>query len=118
MIDCNVSDRGMPEIQQLARGKIKNKGALVDTAVSKRLYVFGAKDTRNADIYISPDIPDGDRIVEFLTRVKINAVIRKVGNPAQKSWIALRRSYRLNNPEKCASVCVLVLLSLNNLIDW
>lgn len=85
----------------------------------RELYCFGVTDQRRADVYLSPQIPNCQRLAEILReRYNIEAVSRTVGNPAPRHWLALSTRFRRDHPALCSRVLLLTCLTLNHRIDF
>lgn len=85
---------------------------------ARQLYVFGVADQRVAPIYLSPSLPNVERLAEFISdNAEMNVLIELVGNPQQEQWIALRRDLR-RNIRTSARAIILTWLNLNNFIRW
>ena len=81
------------------------------------LYVFGVANTREAGIYLSPNIPNVQVLASFLEDQGLIVSIETVGNPAPEHWIALRLSVRRDIPMG-TRIVLTTWLHLNNAITW
>lgn len=85
----------------------------------RELYCFGITDQRQADVYLSPQIPNCQRLAEILReRYNIETSARTIGNAAPRHWVALSSEFRLNHPASCAKVLLLTCLTLNHRINF
>ncbi len=85
----------------------------------RELYCFGVTDHRQADIYISPQIPNSALLAEILReRYEIETVARNVGNPAPRHWLAFSTRFRVAHPALCTRVLLLTCLTLNHRITF
>jgi len=85
----------------------------------RSLYCFGVRDHRNFSVYISPNIPRSRELITYLRENhNIAATNTRVGNPAPRNWIAFSTTFRQNQTEMCARICLLTSLTLNHRINF
>jgi hypothetical protein len=122
VLEFNANVEFMQRVEELATRKLNEQidtGAIDRGFITQRLYVFGAAREREAQVYLSPTIPDVNTLAEYInTTYNLPVAVERIGTPAQEAWLAFRRVLRRKDPDTCAKLCVLTLLQLNNLIHW
>ncbi len=104
---------------QLKRDKLNRNGNTFSTFDFRSLYCFGITNNRREEIYISSNIPNASMLAEYLARNHdLNTSTRRVGNPAQRHWLALTQEFRLSSPTLCSKICLLTALTLNRRINF
>lgn len=83
------------------------------------LYVFGANDNRPGLIYLSPYIPNADKVASFINaRLGTCASTELIGNPSQRYWVAIHRKLREGDARLCSKICMFAERALHSLIIW
>lgn len=93
--------------------------ARIEAATQRSLYVFLANPTREADVYLTPDIEHVDAFVDQITHqfLDTSLAVEVIGNNLpQELWIGLKLRYINRMPEDSATIVVLTWMLINNLL--